>query len=95
MLLLYTCREELQRSMWTVAVSELPGYPGWQHARRSRYVTAKCLGKAISAIIIDQDFTWAMPGLAWVWNHQCMWILIHPSLSQAEHTIACKNNWLC
>ena len=51
------------------AVSELPGYPGSRHTRRSCYVTAEFPHEAISTI--DENFTRAMPALARVWNRQC------------------------
>ena len=57
-----------QDQLQTVAVSELPGYPGRRHAQRSHYITTKFPHKEISTI--DQNFTWAMPGYAWVWNRQ-------------------------
>ena len=53
----------------SVLVSELPGYPGRRHMQWSRYVTAEFLCEAINTI--DINFTQEMPGLAWVWNHQC------------------------
>ena len=58
-IVLYSCRLTAfhQGRLQTVAVSELPGYLGRQHAQRSRYVTAKFPRKEIST-----NFTWAMPG---------------------------------
>ena len=47
----------------TVAISELPGYPGRRHTQRSCYVTPEFLHKAISTS--DQNFTRAMPGHVW------------------------------
>ena len=32
---------EAMFAIYTTAVSELPGYPGWRHARQSHYVTAE------------------------------------------------------
>ena len=45
-----------QDQLQTVAVSELPGYPGRWHAQRSHYITTKFPHKEISTI--DQNFTW-------------------------------------
>ena len=61
-----------------MAVSELSGYPGRQHAQQSRYVTAEFLREAISTI--HQNFTQAMPGSGTAYANvcrACMYFLIY------------------